>query len=166
MLKRRRGGGDELLAYKDGRRWRDVKSEEINDYLRAGTGGDHTAKDFRTWNATVYAATALAAAGQAPRSTAARSRAKRHAIEEVARQLGNTPAVCKASYIDPRVFDRYDGGLTIGGVFEGFAEKGEWTVIHRSMEKATLDLLAGDSGAPGVERIKRPRRKRALPRAR
>jgi DNA topoisomerase-1 len=166
LLKRRRGGGDELLAYKEGHRWRDVKSEEINDYLRAGTGGEHTAKDFRTWNATVFAAIALAAAGQAPRSTAARSRAKRHAIEEVAHKLGNTPAVCKASYIDPRIFDRYDGGLTIGGVFPQLATRGEWPAIHRSVEEATLDLLAGDAGAPGVERIKRPRQKRSARRRR
>ncbi len=55
-LKRRRGGGDELLAYKVGRRWQDVRSEDINAYLKDATGGDFSAKDFRTWNATALAA--------------------------------------------------------------------------------------------------------------
>jgi DNA topoisomerase-1 len=62
-LKRRRGGGPELLAFKDGRRWRDVRSEDINEYLKEATGGDHSAKDFRTWNATALAAVALAVSG-------------------------------------------------------------------------------------------------------
>ena len=64
-LKRRRGGGDELLAYKDGRRWRDVKSADINAYVKQVTGGDFSAKDFRTWNATLLAAVALAVSGEA-----------------------------------------------------------------------------------------------------
>ena len=52
----------------------------------------------------------------------ARNRAKRDAVKQVAHYLGNTPAVCRASYIDPRVFDRFDGGLTIGGVFDRLPE--------------------------------------------
>ena len=63
-LKRRRGGGDELLAYKDGRRWRDLRSEDINAYLKEATGDGFSAKDFRTWNATLLAAVALSVSGQ------------------------------------------------------------------------------------------------------
>ena len=63
-LKRRRGGGDQLLAYKDGRRWRDIRSEQINEYLKDLIGEDCSAKDFRTWNATVLAAVSLAADGR------------------------------------------------------------------------------------------------------
>src|SRR3954452_21693121 len=59
-LKRRRGGIDELLAYRDGRRWKDVKSSDINAYIQAITGEEFSAKDFRTWGATVLAAVALA----------------------------------------------------------------------------------------------------------
>src|SRR5690606_18116575 len=55
-LKRRRSGGDELLAYKRGRRWVDVKSADINAYVKEATGSDFSAKDFRTWGATVLAA--------------------------------------------------------------------------------------------------------------
>ena len=62
-LKRRRGGGPELLAYRDGRRWVDVKSPDINAYVKEVTGADFSAKDFRTWNATVLAAVALAVSG-------------------------------------------------------------------------------------------------------
>ena len=121
----RRGGGQELLAYK---RWasagRDVKSADINAYIKEATGGDFSAKDFRTWSA--HRARRGRARRSArhgdPSSKSARNRAKTRAVKEVARYLGNTPAVCRASYIDPRVFDRFDGGLTIGGVLPELAE--------------------------------------------
>jgi len=58
-LKRRRSGGDELLAFRQGREWRDIRSPDINEYLKQGTGLDVSAKDFRTWGATVLAAVAL-----------------------------------------------------------------------------------------------------------
>ena len=118
---------DELLAYKEGRRWADIKSPDINAYVKEATGGDFSAKDFRTWSATVLAAVALAVSGPAARTKTSRKRAKSRAIKEVARYLGNTPAVCRASYIDPRVFDRFDGGLTIGGVLpELIEDTGPW----------------------------------------
>ena len=120
-LKRRRGGGPELLAYKERGRWHDVRSEDINAYLKEATGGDFSAKDFRTWNATALAAVALAVSGEAARTKTARKRAVKRAIEEVAVYLGNTPAVCRASYIDPRVFDAFDARLTIRPALERVA---------------------------------------------
>jgi DNA topoisomerase IB len=111
-LKRRRGGGEELLAYRDGDRWVDVKSADINAHLRALTGGEFTAKDFRTWSATVLAAVGLAVSHDAG-SVTARKRAVSRVVQEVAHYLGNTPAVCRSSYIDPRVIDLYDSGITI-----------------------------------------------------
>ena len=85
-LKRRRGGSPELLAYRDGRRWRDLKSADINAYVKEVTGGDFSAKDFRTWNATVLAAVALAVSGpaRAKGSKTARKRAINRAVKEVA----------------------------------------------------------------------------------
>ena len=77
--------------------------------MKEVTGGDFSAKDFRTWNATVLAAVALAVSGQASAGQTARKRAETRAVKEVAHYLGNTPAVCRASYIDPRVFDRFRG---------------------------------------------------------
>ena len=116
-LKRRRGGGSELLAYREGRRWVDVRSDDVNEYVKATTAEGHSAKDFRTWNATVLAAVALARR-ELPGTKAARNRAIRAAIESVAAFLGNTPAVCRASYIDPRVIDRYQSGWTIAPALE------------------------------------------------
>ena len=107
QLKRRRGGGPDLLAFKRGRAWVDVRSDDINDYIKEQTGGDFTAKDFRTWSATVLAAVAMATSFPQARSRTARQQAISRAVKEVAHYLGNTPAVCRASYIDPRVFDRY-----------------------------------------------------------
>ena len=77
-LKGRRGGSEELLAYKNGRRWHDLRSADINEYVKEMTGGDFTAKDFRTWNATVLAAVEVArlraGASRAPRASGRRRR--------------------------------------------------------------------------------------------
>jgi DNA topoisomerase-1 len=154
-LKRRRGGSPELLAYKDGRRWRDVKSDEINAYLKEATGGEHSAKDFRTWNATVLAAMALGVSGEVAGTKTGRQRAITRAVKEVSHYLGNTPAVCRASYIDPRVFDAYRGGLIIRPALEEAADTddGELPNHHAAVEAAVLDLLDEREQAPGVERI-------------
>ena len=117
-LKKRRDGGD-LLAYKVGRSgWADVRSEEVNDYLKQAAGGEFTAKDFRTWNATVLAAVAVAGSDGRPETKAARKRVVNQAVRQVAEYLDNTPAVCRSAYIDPRVFDRFDSGETIRGSLE------------------------------------------------
>jgi DNA topoisomerase I len=154
QLKRRRGGGPELLAYREGRRWRDVRSGDINAYVKEVTGGDFTAKDFRTWNATALAAVALAvSATAASGSKTARKRAKTRAVTEVARYLGNTPAVCRASYIDPRVFDRFDSGLTIGGVLGEVANASDMDSLHGPIEDAVLDLIAAETDSEAIERV-------------
>jgi DNA topoisomerase-1 len=153
-LRRRRGGEPELLAYKLGTRWRDIKSADINAYVKEVTGGDFSAKDFRTWNATVLAAVALAVSGPvASASATARKRAKVRAVKEVAHYLGNTPAVCRASYIDPRIFDRYDSGLTIGGILMEVGETGDIDSLHGPVEDAVLDLIAEEESSPAVERV-------------
>jgi DNA topoisomerase IB len=115
VLKRRRGGGAELLAYREGSRWVDVKSTDINDYLRDSLGPDieASAKDFRTWHGTVLMAVGLAVSTTAPTSPTARRRAVNRAIAEVAHYLDNTPAVARSAYIDPRVIDNYNDGVTI-----------------------------------------------------
>ena len=152
-LKSRRGGGEELLAYKERGRWVNVKSADINAYLKEATGGDFSAKDFRTWSGTVLAAVALAVAGIAAGSMSSRKRAKTRAVKEVARYLGNTPAVCRASYIDPRVFDRFDGGLTIGGALPELGEDtGPWPDVQRAVEEAVLDLIAHNRESDLVEK--------------
>jgi DNA topoisomerase IB len=113
LLERPADAGEDLLAYQteDGE-WRDVTSAEINAYLKEISGAEITAKDFRTWTATVLMAAALAEA-EPPRSTTGRKKVIRNAYKQVAEQLGNTPAVCKASYVDPRVVDKFENGETI-----------------------------------------------------
>ena len=142
-LKARRGGGDELLAYKRGRRWVDLRSPDINAYLKETTGLDVSAKDFRTWGATVLAAVALAVIADTVTSKTAAKRAITRAIKEVAYYLGNTPAIARASYIDPRVFDRFRDGETIARVLPRLGEDGLGSAaIQGPVEKATLRLLA------------------------
>jgi DNA topoisomerase-1 len=137
-LKRRRGGGPELLAYRDGAGWVDVRSAEINDYIKRGAGPEFTAKDFRTWNATLLAAAALALSTWAPESAAARSRAVTRAVGEVAHYLGNTPAVCRRSYIDPRVVDCYLAGEVVRVPLE------KWPDAAGTADGGPLALLEGE----------------------
>jgi DNA topoisomerase I len=118
-LLRHRHGDDRLLAWRTGYRgagadsgWREVHSSDINDYLRAATDCDITAKDFRTWHATVAAAVALAAVAPVHGTTKVK-RAVTAAVAEVAEELGNTPTVARSSYIDPRVLDLFRAGVTI-----------------------------------------------------
>jgi DNA topoisomerase IB len=114
-LVRSRRGSDRLLAAKDGRRWKPVTPEEINEHLRALMGLDVTAKDFRTWHATVTVAVALAARPRGE-TAASRKRQVRAAIEEAAALLGNTPTVARTSYVDPRVLDLFDDGVVLDTV--------------------------------------------------
>ncbi len=145
-LKRRRAGS-QLLAYRVEGTWHELTADEVNAYLKHRSGGPFTAKDFRTWNATVLAAVALAGAGHA-RGRSAREREVTRAVKTVAAYLGNTPAVCRASYVDPRVIDRYQAGVTISPAIgrEG-PDLGQVRVRAR-VERAVLELLedATDTG--------------------
>jgi DNA topoisomerase IB len=146
-LKRRRSGGEELLAYRSGRVWQDVTTANINEYLREVSGGDFTAKDFRTWHATVLAAVGLAVSKPAATSDSARKRAIARVVREVADYLGNTPAVARASYIDPRIVELYERGITIEPVMGDLGKDrdvGE-LATRGPAEKAVLRLL-GDHG--------------------
>ena len=120
------------LMRRPGERLFSIRSDDINAYIKEHAG-DFSAKDFRTWHATVLAALALAVSEGATSPTA-RKRAISRAIAEVAHYLGNTPAVCRASYIDPRVFDRYRAGATIAAAVDG---------SRAEIERAVLDLLGG-----------------------
>jgi DNA topoisomerase-1 len=148
-LRRRRGGGEELFAYKEGRLWRDVKSVQLNLYLKDRTGLEVSAKDFRTWGATVLCAVSLAVAESAPPgprrrggTAAARKRVQVQAIREVARYLGNTPAVCRGSYIDPRVLDRHSSGETIKGALDALGDAPDAGPVPAAVEQAVLELIS------------------------
>jgi len=143
VLRRRRGGSPELLAYRDGQRWRDVTSTDINAYVKEVVGDDVSAKDFRTWHGTVLAAVALAGENDSSASRTARKRAVAKAMREVADYLGNTPSVARGSYVDPRVIDLFEDGITISPTMRVVREDislGDGAT-HGRIEQAVLDLL-------------------------
>ncbi|ANS78469.1 Hypothetical protein SGUI_1073 [Serinicoccus hydrothermalis] len=137
---RRRRSGARLLAYQDGRRWIDLDAAAVNVYLDELLGGELTAKDFRTWHATVLAATSLALSEEAGDTQASRKRAVKAAVEEVAAYLGNTPTVARSSYIDPRVIDLYEHGTTIA---EAARRRHRSPAARtRDLERAVLEMLS------------------------
>jgi DNA topoisomerase I len=111
-MRRRRGGPEDLLAWREGKEWRDVHSDDVNAYIKEKIGERFSAKDFRTWHGTVLAAVELAGE-PVPKSEAAAKRSISAAVGRVSEALGNTPAVCRRSYIDPRVLDRFRDGQQI-----------------------------------------------------
>jgi len=118
---KRRGGRARLLAWHEHGRWHPVTAEEINADLRARLGGDFSAKDFRTLRGT--AAAALSLARSVPQSSeTARRRAVAAAIRAAADILENTPAVARASYVDPRVIDRFAHGEVVDASRPGSVE--------------------------------------------
>jgi DNA topoisomerase I len=109
---KRRGGRARLLAWHHEGRWHPLSSDEINADLRERTGGDFSAKDFRTLRGTAAAALSLARSG--PQHTEPdRRRAVVVAVKAAAQVLENTPAIARSSYVDPRLLDRYAHGETI-----------------------------------------------------
>jgi DNA topoisomerase IB len=134
---RRHPGGDELLAYRDEHGWTDLRASHINAYIRETVGDGYSAKDFRTWRATVLAAVFLAEHEVSEGRRAVTSVGRR-----VADELGNTPAVARASYIDPRVVDRFlDEGLTVAA----YLPDGPSVVLplpDRELERVEAAVLA------------------------
>jgi DNA topoisomerase-1 len=140
MRKRRAPADEELLAWREGRTWHDLDAGHVNDYVRRATGRDATAKDFRTWHATVLAAASLAETAEPGDTKASRKRAEVAAMKEVAEFLGNTPALARSSYVDPRVVDAYEEGRTIkAATRRRAASPDERQTI---LERAVLRLLS------------------------
>jgi DNA topoisomerase-1 len=109
-LKRRRGVPDELLVYRSEQRWQRIHAPDVNNALRTWGEGPYSAKEFRTWSATVLAAVALAREHEEGKRG---PRAVSQAVRRVSSALGNTPAVARASYIDPRVITLFESDQVI-----------------------------------------------------
>ncbi|SDI19388.1 DNA topoisomerase I, catalytic core [Arthrobacter subterraneus] len=126
----RREDGDTMLAYRaaDGS-WHSVEASQLNEFLRQVTGGGFTAKDFRTWQATVVAAMELARLDLKATSRTARQKAIAATMRSVAEHLGNTPAIARSSYVDPRLVDRFMSGEVIP------------VASYSASEKAVRELL-------------------------
>ena len=138
---KRRPGGPQLFCYRNGHGWAPVRSDDINAYIQEHLGESHSAKDFRTWHATVLAAVSLAVLGLRAKTETARRRVASHATREVSRYLGNTPTVCRDSYIDPRVFECFYDGKTIDLDLDTIGENiGEPELL--GAESAVLALLS------------------------
>ncbi len=113
-LARSANGRSELFCFRGASSvWHPLHSHDVSAYIADNSGGHFTAKEFRTWNATTLMALLLVAAGP-PASERAATAAIRDAVRGVARWLGDTPAVARASYIDPRIVSRYQSGGLAG----------------------------------------------------
>jgi DNA topoisomerase IB len=106
-LARNGNGLDALFCWDDGGAWHRLRSHDVSSYIAARAGGHFTAKEFRTWNATVLMALVLANAGPSP-TARTRSKVIAAGVREVADWLGDTPSVTRTSYVDPRLISRYE----------------------------------------------------------
>jgi DNA topoisomerase-1 len=140
-LRRGRRKSDDLLAWKEKGAWVDVRATDLNDYIKAEAGEQFSAKDFRTWSATVQASVILAREAGTARSPTGRQKVVRATVKEVAELLGNTPAVCRSAYIDPRVIDCFNAGETIAPALKRLAGNRTATARRSAAEKAVVAML-------------------------
>lgn len=129
-----RGGRARLLAFRPeaGSPWRPLHAVDINEYVHERTGGDFTAKDFRTLHGTVAAAVSLAKAGPQA-SESKRRRALAQAMRDASDVLGNTPAIARKSYVDPRLVDAFGSGETIDPSRLASAESEVRALLYRQV---------------------------------
>lgn len=151
--------GEVFKFESDGGAMVDVRREHINAYIKDVMGERFSAKDFRTWAGTLLCACALArGGGHRPSSRTEVKRRVAAAVREVAEHLGNTPAVCRASYVFPEVIRRFERGRVIADRIEGLDAlvNGSPRALQRC-ERALLDLLTATSRTPrGAARRTRP----------
>lgn len=137
-LTRDRPSRQRLLAASVDGAWAPLGPTAVNDHLRQLFGLDVTAKDMRTWHGTVTAAAALATCR--PSSSArGRSRQVRSAMELTAQRLGNTPTVARSSYVDPRVIDLFEQGVTVTSVLARLPQ--DPVKAQDALDRAVVKLL-------------------------
>ncbi|MFK0246626.1 DNA topoisomerase IB [Amycolatopsis azurea] len=141
-LRRVRGRNARLLAYRADGGWYEVKADDINERLRELVGEGFTAKDLRTWNATVLAASAFAGL-EKPSSERGLKRAEKSVMTEVAEGLGNTPAVARRSYVDPRVITAYREDRTITRAMRRAEKAADPNEARDIVERAVVRLVRG-----------------------
>jgi DNA topoisomerase-1 len=156
--------GQELFHFRDeSGTLHPIESTDVNAYLREAAGADFTAKDFRTWHGTLLAARALSELGSAARPT---KRIVARAVEQVAKRLGNTPSVCRKSYIHPGVISRYMRGELVSGAKVTFCgAPGEAAMLALLQEEAAHGeapfVTELQKGPCGAERASKSSRRRA-----
>jgi DNA topoisomerase IB len=117
-----------------------VRSDDLNARFKELVGDEFSVKDLRTWHGTVLAAAAFADA-KAPTSKTAIKRETAAVMKEVSQELGNTPAVARASYVDPRVVEGYEQGLTIAAATRRAEKTKKPDEAQAILEKATRTLI-------------------------
>jgi DNA topoisomerase-1 len=131
---------DRLLAYRTSDGWFEVHADDLNVRFRELVGADFSVKDLRTWHGTVLAAEAFAIARE-PNSKTARRREEAAVMRAVSEQLGNTPAVARRSYVDPRVVSAYEQGLTIAPALQRAKRQRTPEARRETIERATARMI-------------------------
>lgn len=137
------GGARKLFHYLDeSGKPRPVKPKDINDYLKTATAPEFSAKDFRTWGGTLLAAHELAEIGKADDEKTLKKNVLK-AVKAVAEQLGNTPTVCRGSYIHPKIIKSYEAGVTLDE-FVPKKRRQIKRIQHEAEEKALMKLFQAE----------------------
>jgi DNA topoisomerase IB len=142
--------GDRFLVYRAGSRWAELRAEDLNARFKEMVGDEFSVKDLRTWHGTVLAAMAFAEVAPAVSARAAK-RAEAAVMKAVAAQLGNTPAVARGSYVDPRVVVAYEHGATIEAAVRRSARSRDPVATQAILEKATRTLVRRSAKLTGTE---------------
>lgn len=139
-LLRRTDCGERLLMWRNASTWVDVHADDLNARFKELVGADYSVKDLRTWHGTVLAAAAFADADPAVSQRVAK-RVEAAVMREVSEELGNTPAVARSSYVDPRVVSGYRQGATIAAAVRRAARSDRADVAQGILEKATRVMI-------------------------
>jgi DNA topoisomerase-1 len=139
-LLRRTERTERLLVCRSASGWVDVRADDLNARFKELVGDDYSVKDLRTWHGTVLAAAAFADADPAV-SQRVSKRVESAVMREVAEELGNTPAVARGSYVDPRVVVGYQQGLTIAAAAQRAKRARRVGLAQQILEKATRMLI-------------------------
>lgn len=129
-----------LLVYRTSDGWSEVHADDLNTRFRELVGAEFSVKDLRTWHGTVLAAEAFALARE-PTSKTARRREEAAVMRAVAEELGNTPAVARGSYVDPRVVTAYERGITIGPALRRAKRQRTPEARRETIERATARII-------------------------
>ena len=136
----RENPGGRLLVYRSESGWTELHAEDLNARFKDLVGEDHSVKDMRTWHGTVLAAAAFVDADP-PVNQTVRKRVQAAIMREVSEELGNTPAVVRSSYVDPRVVYAYENGITIAASARRAARTADRDAAQAILEKGTATMI-------------------------
>ncbi|OBG23411.1 DNA topoisomerase [Mycolicibacterium celeriflavum] len=139
-LLRRPQRTERLLVCRNGSGWTDIHADDLNTRFKELVGEEYTVKDLRTWHGTVLAAAAFVDADPPVNKTVIK-RVESAVMKEVAEELGNTPAVARGSYVDPRVVEGYESGLTIDAGVRRAARMKTLTDRQEVLDRSTARLI-------------------------